>query len=74
MAYLAEVTDLADRLTPREFEVVQLIADGLHPPEIARDWGIDSKTVNGHVASIRRKLGLHGYGAIGAWAARNDLA
>ncbi len=73
MAYLNEINDLANRLTPREFEVIQLIAEGLHPPEIARDWGIDAKTVNGHVASIRNKLGLYGYGAIGAWATRHGI-
>ncbi len=74
LAYLNEINDLANRLTAREFEVIELLADGLHPPEIARDWGIDAKTVNGHIASIRSKLGLYGYGAIGAWAARNGLA
>lgn len=72
-AYLSEFDDLEERLTPREFEVVHAIADGLHPPEIARRWNIDSRTVNAHVASIRRKLGVHGYGAIGAWAARHGI-
>jgi pimeloyl-ACP methyl ester carboxylesterase/DNA-binding CsgD family transcriptional regulator len=44
------------RLTPREREVLGLIACGLRNPEIAEDLGIKTKTVKNHVTRIFAKL------------------
>jgi DNA-binding CsgD family transcriptional regulator len=43
-------------LTSREKEVIGLIADGASSGEIGRTLGISSRTVEGHVRSIVRKL------------------
>lgn len=47
-----------DELTPRETEVLQLLAQGLANKEIAREMGIGEKTVKTHVSNILSKLGV----------------
>ena len=44
-------------LTPREFEVLTLLAQGAGNQEIARRLYISGKTVRNHVANILAKLG-----------------
>ena len=53
---LAEFTPRVE-LTPREQEVLQLVADGLRNKEIARVIGRSSETVKVHLQSILQKLG-----------------
>jgi DNA-binding NarL/FixJ family response regulator len=48
----------AEPLTPRETEVLQLLARGLANKEIARDLGIGEKTVKTHVSNILSKFGV----------------
>ena len=43
-------------ITPREEEVLQLIADGCSTPEVAEQLYISQKTVKNHLASIYQKL------------------
>lgn len=45
-------------LTPREIEVLQLLAKGLTTEEIAEQLGITRKTVHSHVAGSLTKLGV----------------
>lgn len=47
------------RLTPRECEVLTLIAQGLSNSEIAKALFISQHTVKNHVSNIYRKLGEH---------------
>ena len=51
------VTDLAEELTPRETEVLQMLANGLANKAIAARLSISEHTVKFHVASILGKLG-----------------
>ncbi|MCA9872896.1 MAG: response regulator transcription factor, partial [Anaerolineales bacterium] len=53
-----EKVDLAD-LTPREVEVLELIAKGLTNAEIAENLTISVKTVDRHRENIMRKLNIH---------------
>ena len=47
-----------EQLTPRERELVRLVADGASNKEIARRCAISVKTVKTHLTSIFKKLGL----------------
>jgi DNA-binding NarL/FixJ family response regulator len=56
----ARDTDLRlDELTAREREVVELVAQGLDNPTIARRLGMRDKTVRNHLSAILSKLDLH---------------
>jgi DNA-binding NarL/FixJ family response regulator len=46
-----------DLLSPREHEVLRLLAEGLTDREIGEALGISTRTVETHVASVLRKLG-----------------
>jgi two-component system nitrate/nitrite response regulator NarL len=48
---------MRESLSPRELEVLQLLADGTATREIARRLGISYSTVRTHVRSISHKLG-----------------
>ena len=48
----------ADALTPREREVLSLVADGLVAKQVARQLGISEKTVESHKARMFAKLGV----------------
>jgi two-component system nitrate/nitrite response regulator NarL len=47
------------KLTPRENEILVLLAEGQSNKVIARNLGISDGTVKLHVKSILRKLGVH---------------
>jgi DNA-binding NarL/FixJ family response regulator len=52
-----------DELTPREREILQLMAEGLSNHGIAERLVLDPKTIEGHVTRIFSKLGLEPTGA-----------
>jgi DNA-binding NarL/FixJ family response regulator len=49
----------AVRMTPREREVIDLIAEGLSNKEIASRLNLTTHTVKSHVHNILEKLALH---------------
>jgi DNA-binding NarL/FixJ family response regulator len=51
-----ETLDDEPAISPREEEVLQLVADGLSIPEVAKTLFISAKTVKNHLASIYEKL------------------
>jgi ATP/maltotriose-dependent transcriptional regulator MalT len=61
------------RLTPRELEVLPLIAEGLRNAEIADRLVVSPKTIDHHVSSILRKLDVRTRGQAGPAAARLGL-
>jgi DNA-binding NarL/FixJ family response regulator len=65
---------LRDRLTPREREVLRLIARGYTYKEIARELYISVKTVESHVSSVLRKLQLSTRHQLTRWASERRLA
>lgn len=63
----------ADRLTPREREIVQLIAEGRTNKEIALQLGLSVKTADAHRANVMRKLDLHSVSELVRYAVRNQI-
>lgn len=70
----ARITD-ADygSLTPREQEIMRLLAEGLSAKEIAQKLFISPKTVDNHRTNIMSKLGLHSTMELVRYAARLGL-
>ena len=58
-ARVTEVLLTADVLTPRELEVLRLLADGLTQADIAERLVISPKTVATHIQHVLEKLGVH---------------
>jgi DNA-binding NarL/FixJ family response regulator len=63
-----------DQLTPREREVLRLIARGFTYKEIARELFISAKTVESHVSSVLRKLQLSTRHQLTQWATERRLS
>jgi DNA-binding NarL/FixJ family response regulator len=62
-----------DQLSPREREVLRLIARGYTYKEVGRDLGISAKTVESHVSSVLRKLQLSTRHELTRWATDRRL-
>ncbi len=61
------------RLSDREREVLQLLAEGRSNKEISTALGVSVKTVETHRANIMRKLELHSVTALVHYAMRNGI-
>jgi DNA-binding NarL/FixJ family response regulator len=61
------------RLTSRESEVVQLLAEGRSNKEVAETLGISVKTAEAHRSNVMRKLDLHSIGELVRYAVRNKM-
>jgi predicted ATPase/DNA-binding CsgD family transcriptional regulator len=60
-------------LTPREWEVLRLVAAGYSDREVAAQLFVSPRTVGAHVGSILSKLGVQSRAAAAAVAARHGL-
>jgi DNA-binding CsgD family transcriptional regulator/pimeloyl-ACP methyl ester carboxylesterase len=64
----------SDALSPRELEVLRLVAAGESNSQIARRLGLSTHTVERHVANLYRKIGARGRADATAYALRSGLA
>ncbi|MEI6373212.1 MAG: response regulator transcription factor [Actinomycetes bacterium] len=69
----AEHDDEIDRLTPREREVMRLIARGYTYREVATELVLSIKTVETHVSAVLRKLQLSNRRELARWASDRKL-
>ena len=60
-------------LTPRQHEVLRLLADGRSTEEIAASLGLSDETVRNHIRQLLRRLGVHSRLAAVAYARRHGL-
>lgn len=74
-AYLARTTGAPppDPLTPRQREVLRLVAQGRNTKEIAADLGLSVKTVETHRAQLMERLGIHDVPGLVKYALRTGL-
>ena len=61
------------RITDREREIVQLLAEGKSSKEIGAILGISVRTVETHRAAIMKKLGLRSFSELIRYAIRNKI-
>ena len=64
---------LRSRLTPREREIVQLLAEGKSNKEVAGYLGISVKTAETHRANIMLKMDFHSITELVRYAVRNKI-
>lgn len=62
-----------DQLTPREKDVLRLIARGYAYKQVARKLSISIKTVETHVSSVLRKLQLSNRHELARWASKRRI-
>jgi DNA-binding NarL/FixJ family response regulator len=60
-------------LTPREREVIRLIASGRRTREIAEHFSVSPKTIDKHRTNLMKKLDLHNISAVTVYAMQNGL-
>jgi len=67
-----EIQRRIDSLTPRENEVMGLVAEGLLTKQIARKLGISEKTVEVHRSHVTKKMHVHSVAQLVALVSRNQ--
>jgi DNA-binding NarL/FixJ family response regulator len=71
--YLIAEEDRRTELTPREWEILQLVAEGRSTREIASSLNLSAKTVENHRQSVMNKLDLHNVADLTKYAIRCGL-
>jgi pimeloyl-ACP methyl ester carboxylesterase/DNA-binding CsgD family transcriptional regulator len=71
--FLSEPATPMQRLTPRELEVAELVAEGLTNQAIARRLSVAPRTAEAHVENIRRKLLVRSRAQVAAWVTEHRL-
>lgn len=62
-----------EKLTPRQMEVLRLMAQGLTTPEIARRLNLSGKTIETHRGEIMKRIGIHDIVGLVRYAVRVGL-
>jgi pimeloyl-ACP methyl ester carboxylesterase/DNA-binding CsgD family transcriptional regulator len=73
LAFLSEPASPGPRLTGRELEVAELVAEGLTNQAIAGRLSVAPRTAEAHVENIRRKLQVRSRAQIAAWVTEHRL-
>jgi non-specific serine/threonine protein kinase len=63
-------TGRADELTPREFEIAELLVEGLSSAEIAARLVLSTRTVEGHIQRMLHKLQFRSRSQIAVWMSK----
>jgi DNA-binding NarL/FixJ family response regulator len=61
------------KLTPREREVIQLLAEGKSSKEVATQLNLSTKTAETHRSNIMRKLGFHSIRDLVVYSVKNNI-
>lgn len=63
----------ADPLTPRQREILQLLAEGKSAKQVARALNLSVKTIESHRAAIAERLGIHDFAGLVRYAIRAGI-
>jgi DNA-binding NarL/FixJ family response regulator len=66
-------SSMSPKLTPREREVIQLLAEGKSSKEVASLLNLSTKTAETHRSNIMRKLDFHSIRDLVVYAVKNDI-
>lgn len=69
----AEASDEMERLTRRQREILQLVAEGRTSKQIAQHLGLSVKTVERHRADVMHRLDIHDIAGLVRWAVGHGL-
>jgi len=72
-ALLSKADAPGDPLSPRERQVLQLVAEGMSSKDVATQLGISPKTAESHRARIMEKLDIHDVAGLVRYALRRGL-
>jgi DNA-binding NarL/FixJ family response regulator len=61
-------------ITPRQREVLKLVAEGLSTKEIARAMDLSVKTIDSHRTNLMNQLNIHDLAGLVRYAIRNGIA
>jgi DNA-binding NarL/FixJ family response regulator len=70
---LVSSPDTKDRLSPREAEILRLIADGKNNKEIAYALELSTKTIETHRQNLMKKLDIHNIAGLVRYAIREQI-
>lgn len=73
LGFLGRPDRTGQRLTGREFEVAELVTEGLTNQAIARRLSVGPRTIETHVENVRRKLQVRSRAQIAAWVTEQRL-
>jgi DNA-binding NarL/FixJ family response regulator len=71
--FLSRTEPEPERLTPRERQVLQLVAEGHTSKEVGAQLGVSQKTAESHRTNIMEKLGIHHTPGLVRYAIRRGL-
>jgi len=60
-------------ITPRQREVLKLVAEGLSTKEIARAMALSVKTIDSHRTNLMNQLNIHDLAGLVRYAIRNGI-
>ncbi|MGZ7042372.1 MAG: response regulator, partial [Thermoanaerobaculia bacterium] len=69
----SEAGGVLGRLTPRQHEILQLIAEGMSSRKIAEMLRIQIKTVESHRTELMKRLGIHDVAGLVRFAVRHGI-
>jgi DNA-binding NarL/FixJ family response regulator len=69
----SEELRLFDLLTPRQHEVLRLVAEGYSTKQIALELGISAKTVETHRAQLTERLDIHDVAGLVRYALKTGI-
>lgn len=73
LQHIPQITEVSDKLTNREKEVLKMIAEGFSTKKIAEALNLSSKTVGAHRENLMKKLDLHNVAQLTRYAIQKGL-